>query len=283
MAGKLYIVATPIGNLEDITFRAVRILKQVDFIACEDTRHAVKLMSRYEINTRLTSYHEHNEKEKSEQLLYELLASSDIAVISDAGTPLISDPGFRLIHLAIENNIEVVSIPGPSSLLTALTSSGLPVDRFCYMGFPPRTEKKLGEFLAGIAQYSQTIVVFESARRTARTLRGILTNMGDRRIAICRELTKLHEEVLRGNVSELLDIIDNKDNLKGEVTLVIEGYRGNGEDSSSLNLKNVENRLKSLRKLGLSLKDAVKVANEDYEVQRNQIYEIALSIWDNNT
>lgn len=282
MAGKLYIVATPIGNLEDITFRAVRILKQVDIIACEDTRHTGKLLSRYEINTRLTSYHEHNEEEKSEQLLSELLSSSEIAVISDAGTPMISDPGFRLIHLAIENNVEVISIPGASSLLTALTSSGLAVDKFCYMGFPPRTEKKLGEFLAGIAKYSHTIVVFESARRTAKTLKSVLTNMGDRRIAICREMTKLHEEVLRGNVSELLDIIGKREDLKGEVTLVIEGYRGDGEESSSLNLKNIENRLKSLKKLGLSLKDAVKVTNEDYEVQKNKIYEIALSIWDND-
>lgn len=281
MSGNLYIVATPVGNLEDITYRAVRVLSEVDLVACEDTRHAKKLLSRYNIDTGTTSYHEHNEETKCHELIDEMLKSKNIAIISDAGTPLVSDPGYRLIEQAIGNNIDVISVPGASSVLAALTSSGLPTDSFCFIGFLPRTEKKKTDLLDGVSDYGQTIIIFESAKRIKKSLETLLRVLGDRRAALCREITKLHEEILRGNVSELIEKISNRDPLKGEITLVVEGYKADSKRISSDMLSSIDKRLKTLKKLGLSLKDAVKVVNHDFDLPRKKIYNKALTIWGN--
>lgn len=281
MSGILYIVSTPLGNLEDITLRAVRILKEVDLIACEDTRRAGKLMKRYDIGTALTSYHEYNEEEKSRYLVSGMLKSKNVALISDAGTPLVSDPGYRLVNLAIENGIGIVSVPGPSAVFAALTCSGLPTDRFCFLGFLPKTSKKLEDFLSEIKEYPQTLILYDTARRIEKSLSSVLSVLGDRKMALCRELTKLHEEILRGAVSEILEILKNRGEMKGEITLVIDGLKEDTRKNSSHALENAENRLKKLKKMGLSMKDAVKVVNDDFDIPKNTIYGMALTIWGN--
>lgn len=281
MPGKLYIVSTPVGNLEDITYRAVRVLGESDLIACEDTRHAKKLLSRYGIDTPLTSYHEHNEDYKSRKLLSRLLDGEDVAVISDAGTPLISDPGYRVTNLAISNEIQIVSIPGPSSVLAALTMSGLPTDSFCFLGFLPKTEKKIRDYISELDEYTHTLVFYESPNRLKKTLTYLFEILGDRKGVICREITKLHEETIRGTISEMIGVIENRNSIKGEITVVIDGYREVKKDRSSRELSAVRNQLKSLKNLDLSLKDAVKVVNKESGMSKKEIYTIALEIWGN--
>lgn len=215
----LYIVATPIGNLEDITLRALRVLAEVQLIAAEDTRTARKLLNRYNISSRLTSYFEHNKRGKMPQLL-ELLKEKDIALISEAGMPGISDPGYELIRGAIEKGIKVEVIPGASSLTTAVAASGLPADQFIYTGFLPRKKGEKRRLLATLSEEIRTIVCFESPYRILDSLQAIMDTMGDRNIAVCRELTKLHEETFRGPVSEAIEYFKKP---RGEFTLVIQG------------------------------------------------------------
>jgi 16S rRNA (cytidine1402-2'-O)-methyltransferase len=218
----LYIVSTPIGNLEDITLRALRILKEVDLIAAEDTRHTSHLLKHYDIHTPLTSYFEGNELKKKEFILSKLKHGDRIALVSDAGTPGISDPGFRLIQLAIENQIPVVPIPGPSALISALSIAGLPTDAFLFKGFLPHKSKKRQDLLKQLKEVRETLIFYESPHRLAETLRDILETLGDREMVLTRELTKVYEEVLRGRVSQIRSQIGER-KLKGEITLVIEG------------------------------------------------------------
>jgi 16S rRNA (cytidine1402-2'-O)-methyltransferase len=220
--GTLYIVSTPIGNLEDITLRALRILKEVDLIAAEDTRHTSHLLKHYDIHTPLTSYFEGNELKKKEFILSKLKHGDRIALVSDAGTPGISDPGFRLIQLAIENQIPVVPIPGPSALISALSIAGLPTDAFLFKGFLPHKSKKRQDLLKQLKEVRETLIFYESPHRLAETLKDILETLGDREMVLTRELTKVYEEVLRGRVSQIRSQIGER-KLKGEITLVIEG------------------------------------------------------------
>jgi 16S rRNA (cytidine1402-2'-O)-methyltransferase len=221
--GKLYIVATPIGNLKDITIRALEILKSVDIVACENTRHSFLLFSHYQIKKKLLSYNERNKKRRATQIIQLLKNGKDIALISDAGTPGISDPGFYLIREAIKNKIIVIAIPGPSAILTSLIVSGFPTDRFVFEGFLPRQKGRRRKRLKELKSEARTIIIFESPYRIINTLADVLEILGDRKICITRELTKIHEEVMRDFVSNILNILTKREKIKGEITLVIQG------------------------------------------------------------
>ena len=277
MLGKLFVVSTPIGNLEDITLRAVNVLKDCDVIACEDTRTTKKLLARYGIETNLTSYHEHNEIEKSQKLLEKLKEGKDVALVSDAGTPSVSDPGWRLVNLSIENNIEVVPVPGPSAILSALVVSGLPTDSFLFLGFFPRTASKKKELLRQIKDYPYTMIFYESARRLSGTLSVLLEILGDRNICVAREMTKLYEEAIRGSVSEVISILSERDTVKGEVTVVLEGSR---EGRKKISTEEAHKALRAMKERGIALSDAVHAVCESSGASKNSVYRIALGIWE---
>lgn len=218
--GTLYVVATPIGNLGDLTLRALETLKSVDLIVCEDTRQAKKLLDHFEIKKPLESLHEHNEVGKTPKLIEILKNDQDLALVSDAGTPLLSDPGFRLVQAAIKAGIKVVPIPGPSAITAALSVSGLPLDQFVYVGFLPQKQGQRRNFLEVLKNEERTIVVFESPNRLVFSLQDILEILGDRPICVAREMTKIHEEFFRGKVSQAIARFENS-RVKGEITLVI--------------------------------------------------------------
>jgi 16S rRNA (cytidine1402-2'-O)-methyltransferase len=220
MSGTLYLVATPIGNLEDITLRALRVLKEADLIACEDTRHTRKLLSSYNISKPMISYHEHNERERARELADKLADGVSIALVSDAGTPLVSDPGFHLVKEAIERNIPVVSLPGPSAITTALVGSGLPTGEFTFAGFLPSRRGARRARLREFAETRSTLIFYEAPHRIKESLQDALDVLGDRAAVIARELTKLHEEFIRGRLSELVGASEQI-TLKGEMVLLI--------------------------------------------------------------
>ena len=227
LSGTLYIIATPIGNLEDITARAVRILAEVDLIACEDTRQTRKLLDRYGISKPLVSYHEHNEQPRSADLLRDLEAGKSVALVSDAGTPLIADPGYRLVEQAREVGIPVSPIPGPSALLAALSASGLPTNSFSFHGFLPPKSGQRRTFLEGFRASDATLVFYEAPHRVLETLLDIEEILGPRPVVLARELTKIHEEFLRGTAAELRETLEKRPAVKGEITLMI----GKGENA----------------------------------------------------
>ena len=220
--GILYIIATPIGNLEDITLRAVRILKEVDLIACEDTRHTRKLLNHFQISTPLTSYFEYNKLQKGKSLILEILSGKNVALVSDAGTPGISDPGYNLVVAAIEKGISVIPIPGPSAAITALSASGLPTDQFHFVGFLPQKEGKKRRLLESLKEESATLVIYESPFRIKKTLQLSLEVFGDRPAVVVHELTKIHEGFFRGLTSEVQKKIESVPE-KGEWVLLIQG------------------------------------------------------------
>src|SRR5687767_5581148 len=235
MPGTLYLISTPIGNLEDITHRAVRLLGQVDLIACEDTRHTRKLLNHYGLNTRIVSYHEHNEQERAAQLLKLIESGSDVAIVSDAGTPGISDPGFRLTRLAIKGGARVVPVPGPSALITALVASGLPTDEFFFGGFLPARSGARRTRLKEVANMPATLIFYEAPHRIAASLQDAHEVMGERTAVVARELTKLHEEIARGRLSELAARFSAED-ARGEMVLIIDRdviQDGAGEEMKS--------------------------------------------------
>ncbi len=219
-SGVIYIVATPIGNLDDISFRAVETLRNVDFIACEDTRHTLKLLIKYEIKNRLIPYHDHNKIKKTPVLIEKLKKGQSMALVSDAGTPSISDPGFYLIREAIKNDIELSPIPGPTALISAVAASGLEIDRFVFEGYLPRKKGRIKR-LKELAEYRVTIVIFEGPHRVIKTLNDLREYLGDRKAAIGREMTKMNEEFLRGSLSELIAHYDNR-KPRGEYVIVVE-------------------------------------------------------------
>jgi 16S rRNA (cytidine1402-2'-O)-methyltransferase len=222
MPGTLYLVATPIGNLADITHRALQILKDVDLIACEDTRHTHKLLNHYGINTKTISYHEHNEQQRAAELIERLKQGSDIAVVSDAGTPSISDPGFRLVRAAIENEIQVVPVPGPSALIAALIAAGLPTDEFFFAGFLPSRSNARRARLAELQSVPGTLIFYEGPHRLAETLKDAYEILGEREAVVARELTKLHEEIRRGRLSELAADYAGKKDVRGEIVVLVD-------------------------------------------------------------
>jgi 16S rRNA (cytidine1402-2'-O)-methyltransferase len=220
--GTLYIVSTPIGNREDITLRALRILKEVDLVAAEDTRHTGLLLRHFGIQTPLTSYFEGNELRKRDLILSRLKQGDRVALVSDAGTPGVSDPGFRLIRMAVENQIPIVPIPGSSAVIAALSVSGLPTDAFLFKGFLPHKSNKRRGLLEQLEEVRETIIFYESPHRIMETLKDISDILGDREMVLARELTKIYEEVLRGRVSEIQNQVMGK-NIKGEITLIVSG------------------------------------------------------------
>jgi 16S rRNA (cytidine1402-2'-O)-methyltransferase len=219
--GRLYLVATPIGNLEDITYRAIRVLKEADLIACEDTRHTRVLLDHYAIDRPTISYHEHNESGRTPDLIERLKSGQSIAVVSDAGTPLISDPGYRLVNQALAEGIDVVPIPGASAILAALIASGLPTDEFHFGGFLPAKSSQRRKALEAVRDLDCSLVFYETPHRILESLEDIAATLGDRPIVVTRELTKLHEEFLRGTAQEVLEKLRGRPSVKGEITLVI--------------------------------------------------------------
>lgn len=229
--GNLYIVSTPIGNLEDITLRAIRILKEAGIIAAEDTRHTKKLLSRYDIHVPLTSYHDFNKYEKAEVLIAKIKEGINVALVSDAGTPGISDPGYYLIKRAIEEGIKVIPIPGATAMTAALSVSGLPTDRFSFIGFLPKKRSAREKTLRILSEIEHTLILYESPHRIFKTLNEIREIFGERRISVARELTKIHEEIIRGTVSEVIDQLGQHP--KGEIVIIIEGKGKEDRDSLS--------------------------------------------------
>ena len=265
----LYVVATPIGNLEDISVRALRVLGEVGLIAAEDTRVSRKLLSRYEIHTRLTSYHEHNKLAKLPSLLASL-AETDVALVSDAGMPGISDPGYELVRAASAAGFQVTTIPGPSAVTSAIAVSGLPVDQFVHLGFLPRKRAERKRLLESLTSETRTLVAFEAPHRLRRALQNILEALGDRPICVCRELTKLHEEVFRGTISEALAHFGEP---RGELTLVIPGGEVAAAPSSQAGARE---SLARLRRERLGAKSAVAQVAEETGLPRRELYRLWL-------
>ena len=278
MAGTLYLCATPIGNLEDITFRVLETLKTVDVIAAEDTRNSIKLLNRFEIKTPMTSYHEFNKYDKGRQLIEQLLEGKNIAVITDAGMPGISDPGEELVKMAYEAGVPVTVLPGACACVTALTLSGLPTRRFCFEAFLPTDKKERKDVLAELADETRTIVLYEAPHRLGKTLAELKENLGDRRLTICRELTKKHEEAFRTTFTEALAFYEENEP-KGECVLVIEGAdreklrRAEQESFAALSL---EEHMERYLSQGMNKKDAMKAVAADRGVSKREIYAMLL-------
>ena len=272
MKGKLYLVATPIGNLEDITLRALRILKEVDIIAAEDTRHTLGLLNHFEISKPLISYYKQNEKTKSEVLIQKILEGKNIALVSDAGTPGISDPGEEIVKVAIENNIEIIPIPGACAFVNALIASGLSSREFCFIGFLSAIKKDKKEKLENIKYETKTLILNEAPHKLKSTLESIYEVLGDRKIVLARELTKIHEEFIRGKIS---DIISQIEEVKGEFVILIEGSSESKEDVelSELNKQTIDEHYEYYEKMGLSKKEIIKKIAKDRNLNKNDIYQ----------
>ncbi len=272
--GTLYLVATPIGNLEDISLRALRILKEVDLIAAEDTRQTLKLLNHFEIKNKLVSYHEHNKHEKGQDLVLRLLDGQDIALVSDAGSPGISDPGEELIKLAVEKDINVTMIPGPSAVIAGVVLSGLPSGRFSFEGFLPVNKRARRERLAEIKEYTQTIVFYEAPHKLIHTLKDLREAFGNRRIALARELTKMYEEVIRCTLDEAIFKYENE-TPKGEYVLILEGENKElleEEKRNSWNAISLEEHLKKYTDEGMDRKQAIKRVADDRGVGKREVY-----------
>lgn len=271
-SGTLYIIATPIGNLEDITLRALRLLKEVDVIAAEDTRHTRKLLTHYGIPTPLTSYHDHSETEKAPELIAQLQAGKNIALVSDAGTPCIADPGFRLVTAAAEAGLSVVPIPGPSMVTALMSVGGLPTDRFAFEGFLPAKRTQRRKALQDLRREERTLVFFESPHRVLEMLTDLEEICGDRRIVIGRELTKMFEELLRGKVSELRGLLAARD-MKGEVAILVAGQP---ESSVSEDARPLAEEMQELSAQGFSLKDVARIVSETRGIPKREVYALGL-------
>ncbi len=274
MAGILYLCATPIGNLQDMTFRVLETLKGVDLIAAEDTRNSVKLLNHFEIKTPMTSYHEFNKYEKAETLIAQLKSGKDIALITDAGTPAISDPGEVLVKRAKEEGITVTSLPGACAAITALTLSGLPTRRFVFEGFLPAEKKERRAVLESLKEEERTVILYEAPHHLKGTLRELLENLGDRKITLCRELTKKYEEAPAMNLSEAVSLYEEKEP-KGEYVLVISGADPNEKKEAQIRKfeeMTVEEHMQMYLDEGLDKKEAMKKVAADRGVSKRDIY-----------
>ena len=280
MAGTLYIVSTPIGNLEDITQRSLRILREVDVIACEDTRHTRKLLNHFGIDTKTISYHEHNEADRAIELCAMLSAGQSVALASDAGTPLMSDPGFRIVNSAIEKGINVVPIPGATAFVAALSASGLPSDQFLFAGFlPPRSNPRKAK-LEELRGLNATLVFYEAPHRILATLRDARDVLGNRRAVVARELTKLHEEFVRGTLDELAGAFADPMKARGEIVLMISGAAAREEPAdepqTSSGTRFVE-LVAQLQRDGLDEKSALKKAAREVGLKRDEAYRLLVA------
>lgn len=278
MAGKLYLCATPIGNLEDITYRVLRTLKEVDLIAAEDTRNSIKLLNYFDIKTPMTSYHEYNKIDKAYQLVDKLRAGMNIALITDAGTPGISDPGEDLVRICYEEGIQVTSLPGPAACITALTMSGLPTRRFAFEAFLPREKKERANVLAQLRNETRTIIIYEAPHHLVKTMEELYVNLGDRKIAVCRELTKRYEEKTLTTISECLNYY--KDNeTRGEYVLVVEGKTFEElrkEEQKSWDAMSLEEHMAVYEKQGIERKEAMKLVAKDRGISKRDVYQALL-------
>jgi 16S rRNA (cytidine1402-2'-O)-methyltransferase len=272
MKGTLYIVSTPIGNLEDITLRALRVLKQVDVIAAEDTRRSLKLLNHYGIKKPMVSYWKEKERSKAEEIMRRLQTGESVALISDAGTPGISDPGSILIKMSIEEGVPVISIPGPSACIAALSLSGLPTDQFTFIGFLPVKQRQRQKMLAELSIETKTMIFYEAPHRIIEMLLDMEVIFPGRRAALVKELTKMHEEVLRGNISNILGSLD-RSIIAGEYILVIEGRKGN----QRIPTKDALIEVHSLLKKGFGRKEAVKRVADQYGISKKELYDSSLN------
>lgn len=274
MSGTLYVVGTPIGNLEDITLRALRVLKEVHAVAAEDTRHTRKLMQHYDIHTPLLSYHEHNERDKAAVLIERLQAGEDLALVVDAGMPAVSDPGFHLVRAAVEAGISVLAVPGPSAVITALVVSGLPPDRFVFEGFLPRKGTERRQALERVAAESRTVVLYEAPHRLLQTLGDLADAVASRPVAVCRELTKRYEEVRRGTAAALRDHFRTHPP-RGEFVVVIGGRKepAPGDVGDEIKTAAIESLVAELEAAGLDHKAALREAAGRLRLSRRQVYE----------
>jgi 16S rRNA (cytidine1402-2'-O)-methyltransferase len=274
--GTLYLCATPIGNLEDMTFRAVRILKSVTLIAAEDTRHTRKLLSHFDIHVPLTSYHEHNKMAKGPELVEKLLAGDDVALVSDAGMPGISDPGEELVALAVGAGIPVVPLPGANAALSALVASALPTSRFMFAGFLPKTGARRKEILRALAIVPETLVFYESPHHLEKTLKDFLGAFGDRQTVVGRELTKIHEEFVRGSLSELQEHFRMRPP-RGECTLVVSGCpESETKEAEPPDGASIRSEVENLVRAGANKKDAIKQIASQRGLSRNKVYGLML-------
>lgn len=280
MTGILYLCATPIGNLEDITLRCIRILKEADIIAAEDTRQAIKLLNHFQIRKPLISYHEHNKYEKGKEIVELLKSGKNIALVSDAGMPAISDPGEELVRLCIDSNIEIIPLPGPSASLTALIVSGLPTRRFCFEGFLTSNRKERRERLKKLSTESRTIIVYEAPHRLLDTLSEIMEYFGDRRISVSRELTKKFEETVRADISSVINVFKERA-VKGEFVLIIEGI--SEKELIDIELKkwdniSVEEHIAMYLQQGMDKKESIKKVAEDRKLPKKEVYKIGCNL-----
>lgn len=270
MTGRLFVVSTPIGNLEDITLRALRILREVDVIAVEDTRHSLKLLNHYGISKPLVSYWSEKEKIGAEKIIDRLRSGLSVAIISDAGTPGISDPGAVLIKRAVEEGVDIIPVPGPSALIAALSVSGLPSEEFIFIGFlPPKTgerRKKLND----LALEQRTLIFYEAPHRILDTISDMKELFGDRYIAVIKEITKIHEEILRGQIPQILDLLEGS-TIAGEYVIIVRG-----KEKSTITFEEALSEIKTLMKKGKGRKDAVKIVSGEYGLSKKELYDRSL-------
>lgn len=272
--GILYLVATPIGNLDDISFRALNTLREVDMIACEDTRHSMKLFNHFNISKPLTSYHEHNKQEKGEYIIQKILSGENVALVTDAGTPAISDPGEDLVKKCIENNIRVVSVPGPSALINALVVSGQNTQRFAFEGFLSMNRKNRYEHLNSIAEDERTLIFHEAPHKLTRTLADMLEIFGDRSISIVKEITKIHESCMKTTLSEAVAYFETTPP-KGEYVLVVAGKdraQALNEQRAEVSAMSIKEHVDMLINGGMDKKDAIKEAAKQRGVPKREVY-----------
>ena len=276
MAGKIYLVATPIGNLSDMSVRAIETLKNVDIIACEDTRNTIRLLNHFEIKGHLTSYHEYNKIDKAYELCEKVKEGKDIAFVSDAGMPAISDPGYELVDIAYKEGLEVTVIPGASAVVSALAISGISSRRFSFEGFLPADKNEKKEILTELSQESRTLILYEAPHRLLKTLKELFEYMGDRNIAIVREITKLHEEVLRGRLAEIISNYESeKVAIRGEYVIVIEGkslLEKREERQKSFEEISIREHYEKYISEGMDKKEAMKAVAKDRGIQKRDVY-----------
>ena len=277
MSGKLFICPTPIGNLEDMTYRTIRILNEVDLIAAEDTRHSIKLLNHFEISKPLTSYHEHNKDSKGGYLINKLLEGENIALISDAGMPGISDPGEDIIKQAIEHNIDIEVLPGATASITALVGSGLETAKFAFEGFLDRDKKVRRNQLEELKEERRTIIFYESPHRLKDTLKDMLKVLGNRRIAVNREITKKYQEIIREDIETVINIFNEKE-VKGEFVLIVEGFKGEKTVQNSYEDLTEREYVITLMENGMDKKDAIKTVCKDRKLKKDVVYKQVLDL-----